>query len=74
MQMLKLEQDSVEDHQPLDAAVEPCWIDSVEESKFHFDSYAKNLNEWYNFMVQKVIAIRRSPDVTSRIRRSGKHK
>ena len=71
MQMLKLEQDSVEDHQPLDASVDPCWIDSAEESKIHFDSFAKKLNDWYRFMTRKVTAIRRSTDVSFQIRRSG---
>ena len=71
--MLKLENALVEDHQPLNAPVEPCWIGSEEESKFHFDSLTKTLHEWYIFMVRQVIAISRSPDVSYRIRRSGKH-
>ena len=71
--MLKLEHDFNIEPQPLDASNYPCWIDSVDESKSHFDSVVKYLNEWYNFMAMKILNLKGCPDVSYRIRKSGKY-
>ena len=70
--MLKLEHGFYLEPEPLNPSNEPCWIDSVDESKSHFDSVVEYLNEWYNFMAQKILNLRACPDVAYRIRKSGK--
>ena len=69
--MLKLENDLAQEPEPMDPSDEPCWVGPLQDSKSHFESLVKFLNDWYNFMVEQILRVRSSSDVTHRIRRSG---
>ena len=69
--MLKLEQNYVVGHHLTNPPIEPCWIESVQESIEHFDSLVRFLNGYYDFMAEKILRLRASSDVSYRIRNSG---
>ena len=71
MKMLKLEHEIPKEYEPVDPSHEPCWVDSIQDSKAHFDSLVEFLNDRYNFLAQEILKLGSSPNVTHRIRRSG---
>ena len=40
-------------HEPLDIGFEPCWVDSLDESKMHFNSVIRHLKAWAKYIVDK---------------------
>ena len=40
-------------HEPLEIGFEPCWVDSLAESKMHFESVIHHLKTWAKFILDK---------------------
>ena len=72
-EMLKLQEIVIHDHEPGYVCYNPCWIESVEESRTHFDSLLTLMHDRYYFLAEKILDLRTLTDVNRRIRRTGSY-
>ena len=71
--MLKLQEVIIQDREQEYVCYNPCWIESVEESRTHFDSLQTLMVDRYNFLAEKILDLRSFADVNRRIRRTGSY-
>ena len=73
IEILSLRQAFMTVTEPPQIVPEPCWIDSIEESKTHFSSVIYQLNTWAKFITDEIRSLEQMSTWT-RIRRTGKFK
>ena len=73
MAMLKLEPVIAQEREPVQISIHPCWIESIEESRSHFDSLISLMVHRYDFLAEKIQDLGSFRDYNRRIRRTGSY-
>jgi len=69
--MLKLEPVIAQERERIHISIHPCWIESIEESRSHFDSLISLMGDRYEFLAEKIQDLTSFRDNNRRIRRTG---
>ena len=73
--MLLFNQSEPHDLEVREPSVEPCWIDSIDESRSNFFAVIERMHAWFEFMADQIIRLKSIANVSAfEISRYGNNK